>query len=241
MIRRFCRQISTDLLQRPRFEPLNAPPIDNPKERFWRFVGGLVLQRIPVLSRDLEAWEQEWEDFEQERALRKYQHVPRGFGLDSEELLEWLPASRVTKADLSNNRRSLGRRLTENLYLIVKRDRKENPWTFPQGGRKDMEAMRVTAQREFQLQCGKEVQHHILGNHPFGYCKYKYPTDFNSLEHYKQYFQGTKLFLYESIYLGGPIVIDQKKIVDYAWVTKDELEDYLNPSLYSLCRTILLR
>jgi hypothetical protein len=40
----------------------------------------------------------------------------------------------LTEADYNNDRKSLYRKLTNRLYLIVKKPRAENAWGFPQGG-----------------------------------------------------------------------------------------------------------
>jgi len=101
--------------------------------------------------------------------------------------------------------------------------------------------MRDTAGLYLKKQCGNTLQYHILGNHPFGYLKYNYPEEFDPKTTYNNFYYGAKLFLFEGIYLGGPVTISNGKIIDIAWVTKDELEDYLHPSLASLCQKILVR
>jgi large subunit ribosomal protein L46 len=53
-----------------------------------------------------------------------------------EELVKQLPfepASRITEADKTNDRKSPDRRLQDSLYLIVKRKRNNFQWQFPQG------------------------------------------------------------------------------------------------------------
>ena len=39
----------------------------------------------------------------------------------------------ITIIDTNNDRRSLERRLQDSLFLIVKRNRSDNSWQFPQG------------------------------------------------------------------------------------------------------------
>lgn len=38
---------------------------------------------------------------------------------------------------------------------------------------------------------------------------------------------GSRVFLYHAIYLGGPVQIDRREIIDYAWVTKSQLPEYI--------------
>lgn len=42
--------------------------------------------------------------------------------------------------DLNNDRRSMERKLPESMYLIVKRNRENQPWQFPQGKLLDSES-----------------------------------------------------------------------------------------------------
>ena len=61
--------------------------------------------------------------------------------------LPFTPAPRVTEADKKNDRRSLERRLQDSLFFVVKRNREENAWQFPQGKLKDEETLRSAAER----------------------------------------------------------------------------------------------
>lgn len=75
--------------------------------------------------------------------------------------MPFVPASRTTEAgmimlvsnfsphlDLTNNRRSTERKCAESLYLIVKRNRKDNPWQFPQGKWLEGESLRQVLMTE---------------------------------------------------------------------------------------------
>ena len=55
------------------------------------------------------------------------------------------PASRITEADTNNDRKSLDRRLQDSLFLIVKRNRNDNSWQFPQGKLLAEETMRTVS------------------------------------------------------------------------------------------------
>lgn len=48
-------------------------------------------------------------------------------------IINYLKLIYLTIIDEANDRRSLSRKLPDSLYLIVKRNRKDNPWQFPQG------------------------------------------------------------------------------------------------------------
>jgi hypothetical protein len=49
-----------------------------------------------------------------------------------------------------------------------------------------------------------------------------------------------QVFFLPALYLSGDVQVDGKDVVDYAWVTKDELKDYLSPDLYAKARLFLL-
>jgi len=84
----------------------------------------------------------------------------------------------ITPADLSNDMKSVYRKLTNRLYLIVKKPRKEFSWQFPQGGyeEKDGKHLRVTAQRELQEECGTKLHVWWIGNSPMGNVSYPLPV-----------------------------------------------------------------
>lgn len=51
--------------------------------------------------------------------------------------------------DLTNNRKTTDRKLDKSLYLIVRRNRLDNPWQFPQGKLLEEETLRKVITRVF--------------------------------------------------------------------------------------------
>ncbi len=49
-----------------------------------------------------------------------------------------------------------------------------------------------------------------------------------------------QVFFVPALYLNGDIKVDGKEIVDYAWVTVDEMKDYLSPDLYAKAKLFLM-
>lgn len=72
--------------------------------------------------------------------------------------LPFTPASRVTEADEKDDRRSLERKLQDSLFLLVKRNRNENAWQFPQGKLKEDETLRSAAERIIDRATGKDYE-----------------------------------------------------------------------------------
>jgi large subunit ribosomal protein L46 len=157
----------------------------------------------------------------------------------------------------------LHRKLWECLYLIVKKPRAENAWQFPQGGLKRGESIREVlvillavarvvlhfcisslsvlfvlnqaAEREFEEECGDDVDYHTIANHPCGMHQYAYPADVQQ----KHNAYGARVFFLPALYLNGDIKVDGKEIVDYAWVTVEEMKDYLSPDLHAKVKQFL--
>ena len=48
----------------------------------------------------------------------------------------------INDEDRTNDRSTINRKLTESLFLVVKRNRKDNAWQFPQGKWNEGETMR---------------------------------------------------------------------------------------------------
>ena len=49
-----------------------------------------------------------------------------------------------------------------------------------------------------------------------------------------------QVFFLKAMYRGGVVEVDNEELVDYVWVTKEELKDYVSPEYYSSLAPILL-
>ena len=127
-----------------------------------------VLHRYPVITPDPEPWEIEmWDLQEKMNAVRRAHFVKQIEGSPmmipetnptADEILASLPftpASRITEADEKDDRRSLERKLQDSLFLVVKRNRKENAWQFPQGKLRENETLRSAAERIIDRAAGE--------------------------------------------------------------------------------------
>jgi large subunit ribosomal protein L46 len=144
----------------------------------------------------------------------------------------------ITKDDRENNLKSVFRAIDSYLYLIVKKDRAQHQWQFPQGGYdrdKDGVHLRHTARRELAEECGKDMHLWWLGHSPVGWWAYPYPKE--AQQHHNA--PGAKIFFYKTAYSYGTPVPDQKEVVDYLWVTKSELKQYLEPNFYKYIQDVL--
>lgn len=143
-----------------------------------------------------------------------------------EEILESMPfqpASRVTEADLKNDRRSVDRCLSESLFLIVKRNREKDSWQFPQGKWLSGETMRQTSERVGDRAVGR-VNRWYISNAPIGHYCYAYPPAIQTQR--GQY--GAKVFFYRNQMVAGNIKLETKLYKDFAWIRRSEVGEYFD-------------
>jgi large subunit ribosomal protein L46 len=50
---------------------------------------------------------------------------------------------------------------------------------------------------------------------------------------------GAKVFYYVANYMDGEIELNSEELVDYAWVTREEVAEYIDPALYKYVNQIL--
>ncbi|KAM4748391.1 large ribosomal subunit protein mL46 [Rhinophrynus dorsalis] len=229
----------------------------------WRLHGAICLKRPTVVSQTKTALQEEVSDMLQQMELEKSLYSDHEIRLmedearlrrkqsdlydsdeenddkeivmaqDLEDLWEqksrkFLMASRVTEADKKNDRSTLNRKLENNLVLLVKEKiGKEEFWMFPQIEWQCGETMRQTAERALSTLSDSSIQVNFLGNAPCGFYKYKFPKLLRTDDAV-----GAKVFFFKALLKSGDLAPKLKK-GEYAWVTKDELKDYLKPAYLS--------
>ena len=120
------------------------------------------------------------------------------------------PASRITEADEKNDRRSMDRRLQDSLFLIVKRNRTDNAWQFPQGKVKidAQETLRGASERVIDRAVGK-MDRWFISNAPTGHWCYEYPAPVQ--EQRKEF--GAKIFYFRCQMIKGTVRLQTKVCV----------------------------
>eukprot|EP00604_Paraphysomonas_vestita_P002655 CAMPEP_0174819498 /NCGR_PEP_ID=MMETSP1107-20130205/2777_1 /TAXON_ID=36770 /ORGANISM="Paraphysomonas vestita, Strain GFlagA" /LENGTH=252 /DNA_ID=CAMNT_0016033115 /DNA_START=115 /DNA_END=873 /DNA_ORIENTATION=+ len=215
----------------------------------WRIVASSILHRYPTIAPDIPDWERDYSLVKDKieninRQLYKDKTAGTAADIIADEnpsfdeiakTLPFTPASRITPADEANDRRSLSRKLPDSLYLIVKRNRKDNPWQFPQGKWIEGESLRKSAERINDRTVGN-VSRWFVGNAPIGHYCYAYPPELQKSR--KQY--GAKIFYYRAQLLKGDIKLETRLYTDYAWVAKSEFDEYFDPNLAEYYRGLLI-
>lgn len=179
--------------------------------------------------------EQDIRNLEAKRKGLEVVNEPLQTGFEYEEYREKLyagfkPASRVSESD---DLRSLGRLLGEKLYLIVPQFMgPEDVWFLPscpvEGKASLREAVDEALAKTFG---GRETVNNtvqVLGNAPFGFYKYRYPTESQE----RQSFFGGKFFLYKA-FLKDPRTFELANAEGrkFAWMSKGEMQVHLDKRL----------
>ncbi|CAG7854165.1 SubName: Full=Related to MRPL17-mitochondrial ribosomal protein, large subunit {ECO:0000313/EMBL:CCA68916.1} [Serendipita indica DSM 11827] len=154
--------------------------------------------------------------------------------LAEEAGLEEPPQPRIHRADKEKDVKSLDRAGERNLYLLVKKDRKANSWQFPQGGLENDEALHKAALRELKEECGPNMDVWMVGRQPIGHYAYEYPTESQRDGHL-----GAKVYFFKGHILAGQCRPDGKEVVDFAWLTKEEVQQYVEPHYWTAIKDML--
>ncbi|XP_072473930.1 large ribosomal subunit protein mL46 [Notamacropus eugenii] len=235
----------------------------------WRLLGALCLQRPPIVSQPLTPLQVEMAELLQQieveksrysdheiRALEETRRLERKkadiYDSDDDDeqnillaqdledtweqtFLQFKPQPRVTEADQKNDRTSLHRKLDQNLVLLVKEKMgDQETWMLPHAEWQDGETLRGTAERALATVSQNSVEAKFLGNAPCGYYKFKYPQAFRTENNI-----GAKVFFFKALLRSGDLSQARKKD-DHAWVSKEELGDYLKPKYLAQVRRFFM-
>jgi hypothetical protein len=195
------------------------------------FVGG-ILERLPRVARKAPSWKEEKAEFQtrvENQKMKILGFKPTVSVIDAvEEAIAWngvYNRTSLTKADKENNRRSLHRKMDSRLFYIVKKANTLFEWQFPFVEWKAGEKLRDTAERSSLVHV-PQFSVYYLSNSPDAHHDFSGDKKIH------------RIFLYRGYHVNGkPSVGDE--VIDYAWVTKDELAEYLEPAFYNSVKNIL--
>ncbi|KAI0928241.1 hypothetical protein AcW1_005548 [Taiwanofungus camphoratus] len=146
------------------------------------------------------------------------------------------PMPRVHEADIKGDVRSLDRQGERNIYLLLQgRDPAGNSaWRFPQGGIQEGELLHEAAERDLHAECGKLMDTWVVSRNPIGVYEPSRPTGADELSLAKSY-----IFFYKAHILAGQVQPDAKNILDFAWLTKEEIEPRVDKEYWSGVKDML--
>ncbi|XP_067301281.1 39S ribosomal protein L46, mitochondrial [Pseudorasbora parva] len=236
----------------------------------WALHGAVCVQRMPVVSQDRSPIEEEFMELmrqmELERSLladhevkllddaaRMSRKQEEDYDSDEEEdyrdkeivtaqdlediweqkLKEFQPALR-SQGDDQKDMSSSERCLADSLILLVKKDfGSQKLWLLPQIQWQMGETLRQTAERALASLPGADLKATFLGNAPCGFYKYKYPKDIQ-----KEGSVGAKVFFFKAVLSSHKHLPLEKN--SFAWVKKDELQDFLKPEYLKQVRRFIM-
>ncbi|KAK9702609.1 hypothetical protein K7432_011170 [Basidiobolus ranarum] len=229
----------------------------------YQVAAGVVVTRTPVILRDPTSFEQAY--FKHQQISEREQSAPfpvefyfkkgsiaekrwlaehsgKGSANKDSKLKEafeetdvnaqFTPAPRTTTADLRKDVQSLDRALQRTLYLIVKKTGQERAWQFPEGPIDKSELLHEAAEREVVEQCGSNMDLWFVGRAPIGHFAYSAPKSDDQVK-------GTKVFFMKARIFAGQAAPEATKFQDFAWVTKQELKDYVHEDYYNAVKDML--
>jgi len=230
---------------------LNAKHDEKAKELGldFRVVSACILHRYPVVTLEAEDWEQHFWDVQEKVELKRSEMVNKELegteanmvqetGASIDDILaslSFVPASRTTEADFNDDRRSSDRKFNESLYLVVKRNREDSSWQFPQGKLRDDETLRTASERVVDRAVG-QVDRWFVGNAPVGHYVYAYPLDMQQKR--KEY--GAKVFFYRAQLISGNVRLETRLYTDYAWITRSQVSEYFDKETADYFQELLL-
>ncbi|XP_016401280.1 39S ribosomal protein L46, mitochondrial-like isoform X2 [Sinocyclocheilus rhinocerous] len=235
----------------------------------WALNGAVCLQRLPVVSEDGSPIEEEFMElmhlmeFERsllsdhelrllEDAARMSRKQEGDYDSDEEDYRDneivtaqdlediweqkpkqFQPAPRsqgVDEKDMSSSERCLA----DSLILLVKKDvGSQKLWLLPQIQWQTGETLRQTAERALASLPGADKKATFLGNAPCGYYKYKYPKVIQ-----KEGSVGAKVFFFKAVLSSHKHLPLEKN--SFAWVKKEELQDFLKPEYLKQVRRFIM-
>ncbi|KAF7800261.1 hypothetical protein EIP86_011508 [Pleurotus ostreatoroseus] len=146
-------------------------------------------------------------------------------GMTTEEPLVVMP--RKSQADITGDLKSLNRKGDRNLYLVIKsKEDGKDVWKFPHTELVGEEALHEAAKRELRSDYALNMDTWIVGRIPAGL--YRPPPKGSSY-----------VFLYKAHILQGQVRPDGKKVLDFAWLTKEEIQNQVDEYYWNGVKDIL--
>ncbi|KAF3906283.1 hypothetical protein ABW20_dc0102948 [Dactylellina cionopaga] len=150
------------------------------------------------------------------------------------------PLPRETDADLNNDTKSLNRKLSRTLYLLVKRgDRENNVWKFPQADIVGKENLKQCAEGILTKSCGRDMNYWMVGNAPIGHYGYKFPDSYKSensdLIGKKVFFMKARIFAGRPKLMGNTV-----NVTDFLWLTREEIEGVVDKDYWKAIKRMLV-
>lgn len=185
----------------------------------------VALERLPVVMPAVPAWEREYKEWQTTWNSRRFKALPPSFTTSGVTKTDegktsgratYEPSPLQTSADARNDVKSLQRKLDQRLFLLVKKD---GVWDFVQlkVGENDVSTRKV-AEKALESVMGEnesEDGYYFIGNAPAAHT-----VSEGGIKFYHRC-QLIQVHSFSSV--------SMKDFEDFAWVSPNEFEEYLEP------------
>ncbi|KZT03558.1 uncharacterized protein LAESUDRAFT_729141 [Laetiporus sulphureus 93-53] len=141
------------------------------------------------------------------------------------------PMPRTHEADIKGDVQSLDRKGERNIYLLLQGQNAagKTVWRFPQGELLVGELLHEAASRELHDECGPNMDTWVVSQNPIGVYQ---PSNTSSPSQ-------TYVFFYKAHILAGQAIPNGKNVLNFAWLTKEEIEPRVDQDYWSGIRDML--
>ncbi|KAL6495534.1 hypothetical protein OROGR_030097 [Orobanche gracilis] len=203
-----------------------------------KIVAAVLFERLPVVIPKIDPVVYAFQEFSFRWRQQYRREYPEAFLKKSDTRgkgdyhIDFTPASRITEADKTNDKRSLQRALDRRLYLLVygtAYGSDDKPvWHFPEKLYESEQTLRKCAESALKSVIGDLSHTYFVGNAPMGHMIMQ-PSD--SELSLKRFFFKSQVIATNKFNIG--------ECEDYVWVTKDELMEYFPEQAQYLNKMII--
>lgn len=151
---------------------------------------------------------------------------------EEEDIASQVAMSRTTQADKDHDTKSLNRALDRTLYLLLRKDRDEYAWQFPQGAMGLNETLTDSSSRVLTSLAGRNMKTWQVGKIPVGHLQYPYQD--------RHGHPGNKVFFMKSRIFAGQCQLSRDAgVVEYGWFTSDEVNEKVDERYWKQVKAML--
>lgn len=194
-----------------------------------KIVASVLFERLPVVIPKIDPvvyafqefsfrWKQQYRRIYPDEFFKKYESRGKG-----DYQIDYVPASRITEADQTNDKRSLQRALDRRLYLLLHGTPHATPggmpvWHFPEKVYENEDTLRKCAESALKSVLGDLSNTYFVGNAPMAHMVVQPTETAHDLSPFKRFFFKSQVIAANKL--------NMSKCDDFVWVTKDELLEY---------------
>jgi large subunit ribosomal protein L46 len=233
----------------------DTPPDQIKRQRakkpfLFRTTAGVVLNRPPILTRQLTSFEKAFYDYQLSLKQKLVSPFPEDFYFQkgSAAAKRWQEGAGVRAAQVDDqnvaprevessnihpdaDRRSLDRRPSTSLYLLLKKKRSEHAWQLPQDAIGSEESLHGAANRLLETQIGPDINLWTVSRAPIGFIAYEFQSP-------NVGYNGAKVYFTKHRLLAGQVRL-HNDYEDYAWLSPSEIKETVDAAYWKSISPLL--